>query len=216
MSTQIKIGIVDYAMGNTGSIRNAFARLGVDTDIVSDAAKIKDYDALVLPGVGAFGKAMEELKKRDLIEPLNQHALIDKKPILGICLGMQIMVETSQEHGTHEGLGWIAGAVKRFPAAQVEQIPHVGWSEITPTDDNYPLFSSQKEKATFYFDHSYVVQCPDDYVSSTCTYGPTFTASLHHNNIHATQFHPEKSQYAGLRLLRQFINLCQSEVCHAD
>ena len=202
------IVIVDYGMGNLGSVFNMIKKIGFDCKISSDKEVITSASKLILPGVGAFDNAMEKLKTLGFIEILNQKVLIEKTPILGICLGMQIMTNSSEE-GVLPGLGWFDAVTKKFSFHDSEnlKIPHMGWNFITPKK-SHPLFSDLKSDSKFYFVHSYYVSCKatSDSISTT-KYGSDFTSAIAKNNIMATQFHPEKSHKYGFRLLNRFLEL---------
>ena len=202
------IAIVDYNMGNLASVQNAFIKLGKKTVVESDPTKFKNYDKLVLPGVGAFGDAMQHLKERDMVEALKEYAN-SGKPMLGICLGMQLLFESSQEFGTHKGLGLIKGKVVHFDAKEFDQplkIPHMGWNRMFTK--KHPLFNGLDENHYLYFVHTYHVVCDDknDIIGQT-NYGYEFTSAIAHNNIMGIQPHPEKSHKNGLKILENFITL---------
>ena len=202
------IAIIDYGMGNVKSIFNALRYLGQEAVITADPKVIDGVSHLILPGVGAFGDAMMNLKKRGLVEILNQQVLEKGKPFLGICLGLQLLAKRSQEHGYHEGLGWFDAEVTKFKFEEVNlKIPHIGWNDITPLVD-HPIFANLKENEfTFYFVHSHYIVChqPQN-VAATCDYGITFHAVIFKDNVIATQFHPEKSQDNGIQILDNFVN----------
>jgi len=202
------IAIVDYNMGNLASVKNAFAKLGKETVVVRDPQKFKDYDKLVLPGVGAFGDAMEHLKERDMIQALKDFAHSGKY-MLGICLGMQLLFESSEEFGKHEGLGLIKGNVTAFDEAAFSEslkVPHMGWNRMFTID--HPLFKNLDEEHYLYFVHTYHVNCKDekDIIGRT-NYGYEFTSAVAHNNVMGIQPHPEKSHENGLKIIENFINL---------
>ena len=202
------IAIVDYNMGNLASVQNAFAKLGEETVIVSDPAKFKDYDKLILPGVGAFGDAMEHLRERKMIEPLKEYASSGNY-MLGICLGMQLLFDSSEEFGKHEGLGLIKGDVKAFESAKFSEplkVPHMGWNRMFTK--KHPLFDNLDENHYLYFVHTYHVTCKDeaDIIGRT-NYGYDFTSAVAHGNVFGIQPHPEKSHKNGLKILENFINL---------
>lgn len=213
---RLNLRIVDYGMGNIGSIRNAFKAIGVQSHIARKHHELEEADGLILPGVGGFAQAMKAIRERDLIEPLNHYVLDKKKPVLGICLGQQLMAQTSQEGGETEGLGWIPGHVVQFDKEQVPRIPHVGWSALKHTGLDPVLFYEAEETDKFYFTHSYMLMCPHEYVSSYCQYGKAFAASIRYQNIFATQFHPEKSQLAGSKMLRNFSAYCLEKVLEEE
>ena len=202
------IAIVDYNMGNLASVQNAFAKLGKDTVVESNPAKFAEYDKLVLPGVGAFGDAMQHLREREMIEPLKAFAA-SGKPMLGICLGMQLLFESSQEFGEHEGLGLIKGQVIHFDAKRFEEplkVPHMGWNRMFTKE--HPLFAGLDEMHYLYFVHTYHVVCDNevDIIGET-EYGYRFTSAVAHNNVMGIQPHPEKSHTNGLKIIENFIGL---------
>lgn len=205
--SNMRLTLIDYGMGNLGSVHNALRFLGQESHISSAPQDIENADAYVLPGVGAFGEAMARLNRLGLIEPLAEQVLERRKPLLGICLGMQLLAQDSREHGFHRGLGWIDGHVLPIPAGRGIRVPHVGWSE-TEFDAADPLFQRIEPGACFYFDHSYHLECDPSLIAAKCDYGVEITAMIQRDNIVATQFHPEKSQRAGLKLLRNFLNFC--------
>jgi glutamine amidotransferase len=202
------IAIIDYNMGNVRSIFNALQYIGQDSVVTSDSKVIDEASHLILPGVGAFGDAIKNLKERGLIEILNQQVLQKGKPFLGICLGLQLLAKIGNEYGCHEGLGWIDAEVIKFDFDGIKlKIPHVGWNDVTPKIE-HPLFANLKKgQFTFYFVHSYHIVCHQEQnIAATCDYGINFTACVTKDNIFATQFHPEKSQDNGLQILQNFIN----------
>lgn len=199
------ICIVDYGMGNIGSVRSAFTALGIAATVSSDRADLAAARAIVLPGVGAFGEAMANLRQLDLVGPLHEQVVEGGKPFLGICLGMQLIAETSHEQGLHAGLGWIPGEVVPVPTGPGLAVPHVGWSNLQFSPDD-PAFARITNESCFYFDHAFALRTAPDHVIATAQYGTPLTAMVRHANILATQFHPEKSQRAGLKLLRNFTN----------
>ena len=207
------IAVIDYGMGNLRSVMNAFHALGEAAQATSDPARLREADAIVLPGVGAFGDGMRQLRQAGFVEALDDSVVRQGKPFLGICLGMQLLATTGLEHGRHAGLGWIPGRVERLPVPPQEpslRIPHVGWNDVRVLTRE-GLYEGAGESPVFYFVHSYALQ-PEDpsVVSGVCAYGVEFAASLARGNIWATQFHPEKSHLAGLSLLRNFANLQRS------
>ena len=204
-----KIVIVDYGVGNTHSVFKAISVLGYHRVKLSDKESvINDADVLLLPGVGAFDEAVRNLKSRDLIEILNEQVLVKKKPILGICVGLQLFATFSEENGFHEGLGWIEGAVKKLDLEEGFAVPHVGWNNVILAEKQ-PLFTGNSDNSNFYFDHSYAMECVDEHVAAYCDYGKKITAAVQKENIFGVQFHPEKSQTNGLKLFRSFFNSIQ-------
>ena len=196
--------IIDYGAGNLFSVRNALNYLGCENRISSDKNDIIGADRLILPGVGAFGDAMDKLKSSGLIEVIKQEAV--KKPFLGICLGMQLLFEESYEFGKHAGLGLIPGAVKLMEPKGDLAIPQMGWNSLD-FNNPCPLLGGISDGAYVYFVHSYAADCPDSYVSAYADYGGKVTALVHSGTIYGAQFHPEKSGETGLNILRNFAEL---------
>lgn len=202
------IAIVDYNMGNLASVQNAFAKLGKKTVVESDPEKFKNYDKLLLPGVGAFGDAMMHLKERNMTEAIKEYAKSGKY-MLGICLGMQLLFDSSEEFGFNEGLSLIKGSVTPFDTTKFStplKVPHMGWNRLFTVE--HPLFEGLDKEHYLYFVHSYHVNCADenDIIGRTI-YGYEFTSAVAHNNIMGIQPHPEKSHKNGLKILENFINL---------
>jgi len=200
------IGIIDYGMGNLMSVRNACEYIGAEAKVCRDPGELAGTDLLILPGVGAFGDCMKNLRRRDFVAALNKMVIGSGIPILGICLGMQAMAKRSFEGGEHEGLGWLDADVVRIrPEGRDYRVPHIGWNDVTLAGNN-PLFAGLPADPVFYFVHSYHVQCRDSGdLAATCDYGGTVTAAVRKGNIFGTQFHPEKSQDLGLRVLENFV-----------
>ena len=205
------IAIVDYGMGNLRSVQKGFERVGASAQIVTRPDQIDRADKVVLPGVGAFRDAVAHLRQQQLIEPLVAAAK-SGRPFLGICLGLQLLFEVSYEGGTHAGLGVVPGKVVRFDFSDLAngrelKIPHMGWNELF-WDGPCPLMKGLSSPRHFYFVHSYYVEPADAGVSfGRCVYGYEFTAMIWRDSLFATQFHPEKSQAAGLTMLRNFAAL---------
>lgn len=198
------IAIVDYGMGNLRSVEKALDKLGFVARVTSDAGEISSSGKLVVPGVGAFGDAMHGLGQRGLIEPIRQFAM-SGKPVLGICLGMQIFFEESEEDPGIAGIGLLAGSVQRFRSTHLK-IPHMGWNNLNLREDSR-LFSGL-ENPFVYFVHSYYVVPADSSVAAASVeYGERFTAAVETGCVFGTQFHPEKSQAVGMAILRNFGNL---------
>lgn len=201
----MKIAIVDYGMGNIHSLQGALHFLGVSNIILTaDEIELNEADKLILPGVGSFGKAMSEIRFRSLDKILSKIVLEDKKPILGVCLGMQIMSQSSNEDGENSGLGFINTRVERFENTELP-IPHVGFNQVQIPENSSRLFKNFSNNPDFYFTHSYRMIGEDNIVKSTCNYDGTFISSFEKDNIAGVQFHPELSQRNGLLLIDNFI-----------
>jgi imidazole glycerol-phosphate synthase subunit HisH len=203
------ISVLESGFGNVGSILNMLRHLGIEARKISDPEEIRNAESLILPGVGAFDAGMSRLIERGVIPALNHVALARKRPILGICLGMQLLLEGSDE-GSFAGLGWIKGRSVRFVSTDEQQrlrIPNMGWHEVAITRSSR-LFEGASDRARFYFVHSYHAQCRDSAdVAATANYGARFTAAVEHENVFGVQFHPEKSHRFGMSLLQSFARL---------
>lgn len=201
------IAIINYGMGNLGSVKRKMDRIGAKSIITSDINEIKNSSKIILPGVGHFAKAVSEIKIRGLWDLLSDQVVIEKKLVLGICLGMQLMANYSEE-GDSAGFGWIDAKVIRFKVSDPirYKIPHMGWNTINPVKES-SLFEKMIPDSEFYFVHSYHVKCnnSDDILAETI-YDYTFTSAVQKENIFGMQFHPEKSHDAGEMLLRNFVN----------
>ena len=200
--------IIDYHMGNILSIVNKIHRIGYDAIVTNEIGLIKTAKKLILPGVGHFQKAIENLKQLQLLDALNEAVLLRKTPILGICLGMQLMARHSEE-GDVDGLNWLDADVVKFKVTdQLKyKVPHIGWNNAIIEKDS-PLFKGLSNEAMFYFVHSYHIRCnKKEDILATTEYDYSFTSSVQKDNIFGTQFHPEKSHDAGELLLRNFVNL---------
>jgi imidazole glycerol-phosphate synthase subunit HisH len=199
------ITVVDYGVGNIGAITNMAEYLGIDARPSGDPKEIESAAKLILPGVGAFDKAMATLRNRQLVDPLN-HAVRERRvPVLGICLGMQLLARSSEE-GSETGLGWINADVKRIGLAATSslKVPHIGWLEIRPRRES-ALFDRSNRRERFYFDHSYFVDCDDpNDVTAVIDYGEELCCAVSSNNVSGVQFHPEKSHRFGMRILEAF------------
>jgi len=198
------IAVIDYGMGNLRSVEKAFEHLGCDAKIVESPDQASEATHLVLPGDAAFGDAMSNLRNRGWVEPICDHVEAGK-PFLGICVGLQLMFEESEELGTHRGLGLLRGRVVRFPAG--ERIPQIGWNQIAIKKQS-TLLSGVPEGSFFYFVHSYYVDAAEARDSlATTEYGVDYTSIAGRDNLFGVQFHPEKSQQVGLLLLRNFASV---------
>lgn len=195
------INIVDYGMGNLRSVQKAFEKVGFAAQISSDPQDIKKANAVVLPGVGAFGDCMQALNRLQLIDPMLE-AIESGKPFLGICLGLQVLFTESHEFGCHPGLGVLAGTVERFPEGL--KVPHMGWNSLK-IKNKPPILQDLPEEPYFYFVHSYfVVPEEESVIATTTNYGQDFVSMIWKDNLYAVQFHPEKSQAVGLKVLKKF------------
>jgi glutamine amidotransferase len=209
------IAIIDYGMGNIHSVNKALESCQAKTVVTNRAEEILSCQKAVLPGVGAFNDAMAELKKRDLISVINIH-IKNKKPLLGICLGLQLFFAGSQEAGATKGLGVLKGKVKRFPKKKGLKVPHMGWNQlrITGEPDNRiagtcPLLKDIPDNSYVYFCHSYYPQPEEkNVIAATTDYGLDFASVVWQDNLYGVQFHPEKSQDIGLKILSNFVKLC--------
>lgn len=201
------ITIVDYGMGNVGSVYNMLRKLRAKVQISNNVNEIARADKLILPGVGHFDRGMDNLKSRALDAVLSEQVLVNKKPVLGICLGMQMMTRGSEE-GTLQGLGWVAADTIKFSPDNNLKIPHMGWNKIQPSITAKLFEFDSEEPERFYFVHSYYVRAdnPQD-VAARCHYGYDFVASFEVGNIMGVQFHPEKSHLFGMNLFQRFIAL---------
>lgn len=198
------IAIVDYEIGNLAAIANMFNRLGVPCEITADPVKIKNAEKIVLPGNGAFDACMQNLRATGLIPLLNEKVMSQKTPLLGICVGAQMLGEGSEE-GNEAGLGWMDIKVKRFPVLPNLRVPHMGWCHVKNVSQAHPQFEKLSEDARFYFVHSYYLDPANaEEVLLTANYGEDFAAAVGKDNIVGVQFHPEKSHRFGKQLLAQF------------
>jgi glutamine amidotransferase len=198
--------VVDYGLGNLRSVAGAIERLGIEPIVASNPEVVAEAARLVLPGVGAFGDGMRNLRERGLVAALEHAVYARGAPILGICLGAELMANDSDEFGRHRGLGWIDASVTRIaPADPSLRVPHVGWNVLRRTRDDQ-LFRDVPDGSRFYFVHSYHIVCRDrGTVSAETCYGGALVAAFSRGNIYGTQFHPEKSQLHGLQVLRNFL-----------
>lgn len=205
----MSIAIIDYGMGNLGSVVRAFEECGADVILTDDPLCLKESTGIVLPGVGAFTKGMRNLHERGWVEAIHSAVHEDKKPLLGICLGMQLLASMGFEGGETPGLGFIPGRVVRLtPSDSQERIPHIGWNEVVFNDSN-ALMTNIRSGTDFYFVHSYHFACDDEknIVAKTPFCG-NFSAIVQRENVFGVQFHPEKSQKPGFKLIKNFLRLC--------
>jgi imidazole glycerol-phosphate synthase subunit HisH len=202
----LMIVIVDYGMGNLRSVQKALEKAGGTAVISRDQDEIRKAGSLVLPGVGAFPECMKNLTRLDLVDPILEFVR-SGRPFLGICLGLQLLFKESEEFGIHEGLKIVPGTVKAFERGMGLKIPHMGWNQVIFRKES-PIFKGISDGSYFYFVHSFYV-APEDRsdVAAESEYGITFTCAIERDNVFASQFHPEKSQEVGLRMLRNFVRL---------
>lgn len=201
----MRVAIIDYGMGNIKSIKSTFNYLGVnDTLVTNDFSELKNSDKIILPGVGSFAKAMSRIYENKINDKLHELVIINKKPLLGICLGMQLLCNSSFEDGFNKGLSFINADVTKFEDQNLK-IPHVGFNQVINNVDT-KLFKNINNNSDFYFTHSYKINSNENINQSICNYGQDFIAAFEVENIFATQFHPELSQNNGLKLLQNFLN----------
>ena len=196
------IAVVDYGIGNLGSVMKAFRHLGAPAVLSGDIGELRRADVLVLPGDGAFASTMEEIERRGLL-PVLREAVDQGRTLLGICIGMQLLFEESEEHGRHRGLGFLPGRVRRLEGDM--PIPHMGWNQLHPTRP-HPMLEGVADGAHVYFVHSYWCDAPAEVVLAETDYGARFPAIVGRGNVLGVQFHPEKSQAVGLRLMENFVH----------
>jgi imidazole glycerol-phosphate synthase subunit HisH len=202
------IAIVDHGMGNLGSVQNMLRKLGAPSIRTTEPNEIRAADKIVLAGIGAFDSAMERLDQLGLVSVMNEQVIERRVPVLGVCLGMQLMASSSEE-GRRPGFGWLDATVQAFsfPEGRGLPTPHMGWQVVTPTRES-PLLPANGTEQRFYFSHGYHLVCNDPTdVAATATYGYAFPAAAHRGNILGTQFHPEKSHVFGMDVYRRFISL---------
>ena len=202
---QIKIAIIDYGMGNIQSVKNALEILSCEVEVTDNPNDLKNADGLILPGVGAYGQAMHNLKEKKLTTPLKNAVLEKNIPILGICLGMQLLADNSDERGFNKGLSLIPGEIYRIPELKGYRLPHVGWNDIQ-VKNKAPLFTNIEDKSSFYFVHSYRFMCDSKYIAAKAEYGNEINAAVQNDHIFGVQFHPEKSHKKGIHLINNFLN----------
>ena len=203
------IAIVDYGLGNIAAFASVYNKANIKVSVARTADDLKGASKLILPGVGHFDHAMRLLRQSGMLDALNQMVLGDKVPVIGVCVGMQILARSSEE-GELPGLGWIDAHVRAFKSSEIARnmaVPHMGWNDVRPLSPS-PLFDALQTDARFYFLHSYYVSCDrQENVLATCNYGADFTCAVRSSNIYGVQFHPEKSHSFGDRLLRNFAEL---------
>ena len=199
------IGVIDYGAGNLRSVCNSLKKLSVDCHVVKAPSDLNKIQTMIFPGVGSFGDSSDQLKKQSLFEPIREW-IINDRPFLGICIGFQMLFDSSEESPGSEGLGIIPGKVIKFSEQKNLKVPHMGWNEVQIKNLNDPVWQKIDDLTHFYFVHSYFPKPDNPEVSSSTTgYGVDFTSSIRFGNIFGTQFHPEKSQKSGLRLIENFL-----------
>ncbi len=203
------IAIINYGVGNIRAFVNIYNKLNISIKVATKESDLNDIQKIILPGVGAFDHAMDKLNQSGMRERIDKLVLEDKLPVLGICVGMQMLAKRSDE-GVKEGLGWIDADVKKFDVSKIEyktHLPHMGWNDVY-TDSKNKLFTSLEDNSKYYFLHSYYFQCNNESdIIATANYGIKFTCAANHENIYGVQFHPEKSHQYGIQLLNNFANL---------
>lgn len=197
------IGVIDYGLGNVAAFLTVYKRLNMDAMAVSEPGQLLQVDSIILPGVGAFDEAMDRLQNSGLMDSLNEAVCEQQKPVLGVCVGMQMMAKSSEE-GQLIGLGWVEARVRKFQRGDNQlRLPHMGWNNVSP-EHSGKLFKGLNDPQ-FYFLHSYYLELTEaDCIAARSNYGGNFTCAIHKNNIYGTQFHPEKSHEWGITLLRNF------------
>lgn len=202
----MRIALIDYGIGNLRSVQKALEHVGADVQLTENAATILAAEKVVLPGVGAFGDGMKGLRARGLAEVVRE-VVARRKPLLGICVGMQVLFEASEELGEHAGLGILPGRVKRFSSSLNLKVPQTGWNKIAPCIEN-PLLAGLPRGAYAYFNHSYYCEAYTEHTLATTDYGGAYASVVGRGNVYGIQFHPEKSQHVGLLLLKNFVEKC--------
>lgn len=203
---KIKVAIVDYGINNTRSVVNALRLLDVKSLVTSDVNDMKQSDAIILPGVGAFGQAMKNLNNLNLTETIQELTLVKKYPFLGICLGMQLMADSSEEKGNFKGLSLIEGKVVKIKNKNNLRIPHMGWNSLHIKKNNN-ILKNISDKSAFYFVHSYHYVCEKNYVIAEVEYGERIISVINHKNLFGVQFHPERSHTKGIQMLENFLDI---------
>ncbi len=204
----MKIAIIDYGMGNIHSVAKAVALFGAKPVITNKKSEINSCAKIMLPGVGAFDEAMFELERQDLVSVIKEQ-INQKKPFLGICLGLQLLFESSQEAKIKKGLGILGGEVIKFIAGDNLKVPHMGWNDLKIAAGDCPLLDGVTDNLKVYFCHSYYPKPADESViAAICDYGAKFACVLWKDNLYGTQFHPEKSQETGLKMIKNFVQRC--------
>ena len=199
------IALIDYGLGNLRSVDKALRTVSAEVELTSDPAVIRAAGKVILPGVGAFGDSMAELKKKGLVDPLREF-VAEGRPLLGICVGMQLLLERSEEMGLHEGLALLPGRVRRFDSADLK-VPQTGWNQVHPARAN-PLLNGLQPAPYAYFNHSYYCDMAEEDTLAHTDYGIRYASAVVSGRLYGVQFHPEKSQQVGLTILRNFVEHC--------
>ncbi len=202
----MKLVVIDYDAGNTANVLRALETIGVEATLSAKPEEVLAADGLILPGVGAYSAAMAELEKRGLVTAIKE-AVQKGTPLLGICLGMQILIDTGLEHGVSKGLGFIPGICREIPVSKGKPVPHMGWNNLQLKQETPLTTGLQGEDV--YFVHSYFTDVPTEYVDVVADYGLEIPAMIHKDNVYGAQFHPEKSGQVGLGILKKFVDLCE-------
>jgi glutamine amidotransferase len=204
----MKIGVINYGMGNIASVSNALSFIGFEASVINSPNELEACDKIILPGVGAFPIAMKNLNELQFLDALNEKVFSKKTPIIGLCLGMQLLFDSSEEHGNHNGLGWVKGQVKDLKREITLTVPHMGWNRLEVKKQSRLLTGINEEEFDYYFVHSFYCKCenPSD-VIATVNYGVEMDVMIQSDNVFGCQFHPEKSQKSGLELLKNFCKL---------
>lgn len=205
MTNLVNIKVIDYGMGNIQSVKNAFELLECNVQVIDNPSEIKNADGIILPGVGAFANAIRNLEEKEFINPLKEAVLEQKIPLLGICLGMQLLADSSEERGYNKGLSFIPGDICKIPQKNEYRLPHVGWNDLSIIKDSH-LLKNITDKSCFYFVHSYRFECDEEYVTATTYYGQNINAVVQKDHIFGVQFHPERSQKKGFHLINNFLD----------
>lgn len=200
-----KVCILNYGSGNVKSVYNLVSFLGFDVIVSNDSAEIESATHIILPGVGSFGAAMEKINTHIPVVALQKEIFKKRKPFLGICVGMQVLAEKGYEYGEHDGLGWIPGSIEKLEVKNLP-MPHIGWNDVMVKKSS-PIYKGLEKINDFYFVHSYAMKTADTYILSETDYEVKFCSSIQNNNIFGVQYHPEKSQKAGQKLILNFLNI---------
>jgi len=201
-----EVAIIDVGIGNIGSVFNAIYALGYDPEVIQDPDLLSEFDRVILPGVGNFGAAIGKMESRGFIESIREFSL-SGRPVLGVCLGMQLLLGKSEESPAVQGLGLIPGEVRSFDCDSDYPVPHMGWNDIAFAQQEHPIFEDVQDHRDFYFVHSYYACVDDRFVLASAFYPNSFAAVIANDNVIGMQFHPEKSQVNGLKLLENFMSL---------